>query len=122
MAVNLGVGQVTLHFPRPGLIEQFSAECVGTTQKTVRVMSSVNLNSGFSTTPNDADNGFTGEFAYLEGNSVNMAQGWWGGFVTPTPARLVVSSGVFLEVFRDRSNDAQSEYCVVFLVGRWIAP
>jgi hypothetical protein len=122
VGVNLGEGQVYLNFPRPGLVEQYSASCDGVTQKAVRVVASTSLASGFTTTPSDAGHGVLGGYAYLESNTVNFPQGWGGGFVLPTPVRLIVSDRVFLEVFRDRSNDAQSESCQIFLFGRWISP
>ena len=122
IGVDLGEGQVSLQFPRPGVVEQVSASCGGVTRKLVRVVASTGLASGFTTTPSDAGHGVLGGYAFLEGNTVNFPEGWGGGFVAPTPVRLVVSESVFLEVFRDRSNDAQSESCQIFLVGRWISP
>lgn len=120
-AANYMMGQLQLTFPRAALVEQLSSTCQTSTPKTVRVSTSGGVASGFTSSPTDGGNMVTGMAGSAALATTPMPNGFSGSFVSPTPVRLLVSSDnpVTIELFRDLSGASSSEYCYVFLAGRW---
>jgi hypothetical protein len=122
---NVGAALIQLTPPRPILIEQVGAVCEGSAPKMVRVsaMADASLATGFTTSPDDAGNKVSGAWFGAQMATTAAPQGWSGSGVPPTPTRMIAaggSSSVNVSFFREMSSASTSEYCYVYLAGRWI--